>query len=568
VLAAALKRGLELLTIAFGVSVLTFLMIHLIPGDAVQDMLGANAETSPAQIGALRQKLGLDQPLLLQYLHWAASALRGDLGTSIWTGTPVLAEIAPRLGVTFELTLLALAVAAGLAIPLGCLIATASTGWASALTRLLSIVGLTMPSFWLGTMLLYAVAALLPDADLLGWVPFADDPAGHVRRLILPVIALALPAMAAFARVLRAAMIEVLRQDYIRTARAPKRPTAVPDQRRHHGRLPLRRLRGDRAGLRHPRPRPADARRHRRTQLPAGPGQHPAGHAHLRLRQRPGGHPLRRRRPEAAPGLRGLLWTGAALVGAQAAAALLAPLIAPYAPTAQDVLARLRGPTASHWLGTDNFGRDTLSRILFGYQTLFAVCAGAVLVALLLGGGLGVLAAWRGLWFDRIAMRLMDILFAFPLILLAIGIVAVLGPGVTATATAIAIVYLPIFARTLRAPALQLRHSDFIAAARATGASDLRILTRHLLPNLAPIILVQSSLSLSTAILVEASLSFLGLGTPPPAPSLGRMLAESRNFLLLSPWAAIFSGAAILLASLGFNLLGDALQDRLDPRLR
>ncbi len=219
-LAAALKRGLELLTIAFGVSVLTFLMIHLIPGDAVQDMLGANAETSPAQIGALRQKLGLDQPLLLQYLHWAASALRGDLGTSIWTGTPVLAEIAPRLGVTFELTLLALAVAAGLAIPLGCLIATASTGWASALTRLLSIVGLTMPSFWLGTMLLYAVAALLPDADLLGWVPFADDPAGHVRRLILPVIALALPAMAAFARVLRAAMIEVLRQDYIRTAHA------------------------------------------------------------------------------------------------------------------------------------------------------------------------------------------------------------------------------------------------------------------------------------------------------------------------------------------------------------
>ncbi len=263
-----------------------------------------------------------------------------------------------------------------------------------------------------------------------------------------------------------------------------------------------------------------------------------------------------------------LLWAGTTLVGAQASAALLAPVIAPYGPTAQHVLARLRGPTAAHWLGTDNFGRDTLSRILFGYQTLFAVCAGAVLVALLLGGGLGIMAAWRGGWFDRIAMRLMDILFAFPLILLAIGIVATLGPGAGSTAIAIGIVYIPIFARTLRAPALQLRDSDFAAAAQATGATDRRILTRHLLPNLAPIILVQSSLSLSSAILVEASLSFLGLGTPPPAPSLGRMLAESRNFLLLSPWAAIFSGAAILLASLGFNLLGDALQDRLDPRLR
>ena len=260
--------------------------------------------------------------------------------------------------------------------------------------------------------------------------------------------------------------------------------------------------------------------------------------------------------------MRGLLWTGSILIGAQAAAALFAPLLAPYAPAAQDVLARLRGPTASHWLGTDNFGRDTLSRVLFGERTLFAVCAGAVLAALLVGGTTGVLAAWRGGWFDRIVMRVMDVIFAFPLILLAIGIVAMLGPGATSTATAIAIVYTPIFARTLRAPALALRHSDFIAAARASGATDPRILARHLLPNLAPIILVQSSLSLSTAILVEASLSFLGLGSPPPTPSLGRMLAESRTFLLLDPWPAIASGAAILLASLGFNLLGDALQDR------
>jgi peptide/nickel transport system permease protein len=162
----------------------------------------------------------------------------------------------------------------------------------------------------------------------------------------------------------------------------------------------------------------------------------------------------------------------------------------------------------------------------------------------------------------------MDVLFAYPIILLAIGVIAVLGPGAVSAAIAIGVVYTPIFARQLRAPALLLRDTEYVAAARSLGARDGRILLRHLVPNLAPIVLVQASLSLSTAILVEASLSFLGLGTQPPTASLGRMLAESRNTLQLSPWPAVFSGAAILLAALGFNLLGDGLQDTLDPRLR
>ncbi len=263
-----------------------------------------------------------------------------------------------------------------------------------------------------------------------------------------------------------------------------------------------------------------------------------------------------------------LLWIGGGLMLAQAAAALLAPLVAPYGPNAQDILARLRGPSWAHPLGADNFGRDTLSRILFGYRTLFAISAACVLGALAAGGTLGVLAAWRGGWPDRIAMRCMDVLFAFPIILLAIGVIAVLGPGAASTGLAIGVVYVPIFARTLRAPALLLREADYIAAARAGGASPARILLRHLVPNLSAVILVQASLALSTAILVEASLSFLGLGTQPPTLSLGRMLAESRNYLALSPFVSVFSGTAILLASLGFNLLGDGLQDRLDPRLR
>lgn len=263
-----------------------------------------------------------------------------------------------------------------------------------------------------------------------------------------------------------------------------------------------------------------------------------------------------------------LLVAAAVLVALQASAALFAPLVAPFDPLAQDILQRMKGPNALHWLGTDQFGRDTLSRILYGMRASLSVSAAAVAGALLVGGTIGLAAAYyRGLA-DRVLMRLMDVLFAFPVILLAIGIIAVLGPGALTTAIAIAVVYTPIFARLLRGPALAIVESDYVLGARSIGASDFRIVFAHVLPNLASVVLVQTSLLLSAAILVEASLSFLGLGTQPPAPSLGTMLAEGRNFLLLSPWTSVFAGAAILVLSFGLNLLGDVLRDALDPRLR
>ncbi len=214
-----MRRGAELAVVAFGVSVLSFLMIRLIPGDAVQIMLGAN-EATTAQIAALRAQLGLDRSLVSQYAHWAWRALHGDLGASVWTGRPVLDEIYPRIGVTFELTALALVLAAIIAVPLGCAMATIRGRAAEGAARLVSIVGITMPSFWLATMLLYAASALAPDAQILGWVSWSDDPAGHARRVMLPVLALALPASAAFVRVIRSSMLDVLAQDYVRTAYA------------------------------------------------------------------------------------------------------------------------------------------------------------------------------------------------------------------------------------------------------------------------------------------------------------------------------------------------------------
>jgi peptide/nickel transport system permease protein len=250
----------------------------------------------------------------------------------------------------------------------------------------------------------------------------------------------------------------------------------------------------------------------------------------------------------------------------QLALAVFAPVIAGD-PFEQVIMARMQGPSFAHFLGTDQLGRDVFARILFGYRTSLITCGIAVLMALMIGGTLGMMAAYYRGWFDRVIMRVMDILFAFPIILLAIGIIAVLGPNALSASIAIAVVYVPIFARLLRGPSLVICESEYIRGAHAIGASDARIVFMHLLPNLASVILVQTSLLLSAAILVEASLSFLGLGSQPPTPSLGLMLSEGRNFLLLNPWPAVFSGFSILFLSFGFNLLGDGLRDTLDPRL-
>lgn len=247
--------------------------------------------------------------------------------------------------------------------------------------------------------------------------------------------------------------------------------------------------------------------------------------------------------------------------------ALVASWIAPFDPLHQDVLMRFTGPSASHFFGADRFGRDILSRILYGYRASFLIAFVSVFIALVLGGGLGVVAGYYRGWMDRVLSRCLDMVFAFPIILLAIGVIAVLGAGMISTIIALAVVYTPIMARMVRGPVLVLAKMEFVESARALGASHGRMIFVHILPNLTGVILVQTSLLLSAAILVEASLSFLGLGTQPPTSSLGLMLVEGRNTFALSPWESIFSGLAILFAAFGFNFLGDCLRDTLDPRL-
>lgn len=263
-----------------------------------------------------------------------------------------------------------------------------------------------------------------------------------------------------------------------------------------------------------------------------------------------------------------LLFFSIIIVSFQVALAICAPILGFQDPYKMIMINRLKDPNLINLFGTDHLGRDVLARVVYGYQTSLLTSSLAVILSLIIGGTIGLLAAYyRGL-FDRIIMRLMDVLFAFPILLLAIGIIAVIGPSIWGAAIAIAIVYTPIFSRLIRGPALVICETEYVESALSVGASDFRIIFFHILPNLTSVILVQSSLLLSAAILVEASLSFLGLGAQPPIPSLGLSLSEGRNFLLLSPWPAVFSGLAILFLSFGFNLLGDCLRDRLDPRLK
>ena len=258
---------------------------------------------------------------------------------------------------------------------------------------------------------------------------------------------------------------------------------------------------------------------------------------------------------------------GLALVALYVAVALVVgflPLRDPLQVSAQ----RLVGPTPEFPFGTDALGRDVLSRILFGARLSIRVAVLSVAIATIVGGALGLISGYLGGWADLVIGRVLDVFFAFPAILLALGIVAALGPDPSNVIIAIAVVYTPIFARVVRGPVLALRARDFVEAARAVGATSSRIVVRHILPNLMSTLLVQVSLALSWAVLTEGALSFLGLSAQPPAPSWGVMLSEGRQYLEFATHLAVFPGLAIMVAVLGFNLLGDGLRDAMDPQRR
>jgi peptide/nickel transport system permease protein len=269
-----------------------------------------------------------------------------------------------------------------------------------------------------------------------------------------------------------------------------------------------------------------------------------------------------RRRPRQT----GRLGLGLGLLALVLVVALLGPVISPYEPDEINAADALAGPSADHWLGTDNFGRDQFVRMAVGYRISLAVAVAAVAIGMLAGVPIGLLAGYgRGI-VDSVIMRPLDVLMAFPAILLAITVMAIFGSGLGVLIIAIGVVYIPIIARVMRASTLETSQQLFVEAARARGASSRRILLRHVLPNSIGPVIVQASILLGIGVLLEAALSFIGLGVKPPTPSLGVMLAEGREFMVTSTWIVAVPGIAIMVLVLTFNLIGDGLHSWLDPR--
>lgn len=256
-----------------------------------------------------------------------------------------------------------------------------------------------------------------------------------------------------------------------------------------------------------------------------------------------------------------------ALIAVFAACALLAPVLAPYDPLAQDLGSRLQPPSPQHWLGTDSLGRDIASRILYGARISLIIGVVVVASAGVVGTVIGLFAGYAGGFVDEALMRLTEVFLAFPALILAMAIAGALGPSLTNAIIAIAAVTWAVYARLTRGQILSLKRREFVEAARAMGASRVRILWRHLLPNVVAPLMVQASFDLGSAIIAAAGLSFIGFGAQPPTPEWGVMISEGRNYISTQPWLSLFPGLAILFAVGSFNLLGDGLRDAFDPRL-
>jgi peptide/nickel transport system permease protein len=262
-----------------------------------------------------------------------------------------------------------------------------------------------------------------------------------------------------------------------------------------------------------------------------------------------------------------LAWLALLIIMLVICSAVFADIISPYDPLRQDYSAFLQPPSRAHPLGTDNVGRDVLARIIHGARVSLAVGVVAVGIALILGALVGLASGYWGGGIDDVLMRIVDAIWTFPSLVLALSLAAALGPGIDKVMIAVGVVYVPAFARLVRGQTMSVREREFVTAAQALGASDLRMILKHIWPNVTAPIIVQASLNVATAIITEASLSFLGVGVRPPAPSWGSMLKAGYQYMEVAPWISVFPGLVIFLTVLAFNLAGDGLREALDPRM-
>ena len=601
------KRLLQLIPTLFFVSVIIFGLQQLLPGDPALAMAGE--ERDPAVLEQIRREYRLDQPIYIQYLYWIGGVLSGNLGESMRLKEPVLTLIAQKFPVTLQLALMAIVISLSIGVTAGVISAVKKNTPVDYAVNLVALWGISTPNFWLGIMLIFLFAVYLGWLPASGYVSLFEDPWLSLQTTILPAFVLGNSFAAVLMRHTRSAMLQAMSSDYVRTARAKglaERIVILKHAMRNAltpvvtlGALELGTLLSGAVLTEQVFSIPGfgklivdsvfnrdyavvqgvtlitattyillePARRHRlRADQPAAEELSMAV-ADTTLvvelgEESPGARAWRRllQRKSAVLGL--------VIIVLFVLIAIFAPLITPYDPTQQSWTSIRKPPSLQHWFGTDESGRDLFSRVIFGARASLVAGVVSISIALGLGVPIGLLAGYGGRWIDAVISRITDAMLAIPFLILAIALAAFLGPSLQNAMIAIGLTATPIFVRLTRGQVMAVKVEDYVEAARAVGNPAVRIAVKHILPNIMPALIVQATISIATAIIAEASLSFLGLGQQPPAPSWGSMLNTAQRFLTNAPWMAIWPGLAIFLAVLSFNILGDGLRDALDPKER
>ena len=569
------------------VSLLTFCALHVIPGDTATLILGTDATAESLQ--ALRASMGLDRSLPEQYLSWIGGVLMGDWGTSRTYSAPVWDVIASTLPVTIALAVYATVLALAVALVLGCASALRPGSAVDVVSRTLMQLASAMPGFWL------AVLCMLFFASYLGWFPvsgcvsLAKDPLGCIRSLTLPAVVLACGELGVLIRTVRSSVMDALQQEYMlatqvkgltraRTVLTYVLRTSLSAPITVAG-IQMAKLVGGTAAVESVFALPGlgnllltavEQRDIMLVQgivvfvtlavvvvnlavdlLAMGVGAQPNA-----ARTTAGDLAQERRRGSRC------LVAGLALVAVVVLAGVVSLFWTPCDPTAMDLSNRFALPSLEHPFGCDQFGRDILSRCMTAAVPALCVGVGSVVLGAVAGVAFGAFAAMGSRRLRAVCMRVTDALMSFPGVLLAMVLVLVLGRGLNSVLIAVAVFMVPVFARLTCQITLDVAGGLYVKAARVAGLNPLAILVRHILPNTAPQLLTQLTARIGSAMLLEASLSFLGLGVQPPVVSWGYMLSEALPYVLSHPALAVAPGIMLMMAALGFNLVGDALNDR------
>ena len=611
-----IRRVLYVIPIGLGVTILVFALVHMSPGDPLSAVVPPDAPEEMVQ--NLKKAYGFDKPLPVQYVTWLGRVLTGDLGVSVARGREVVAELRIAVPNTFILAVGGTLLGFTLGAIFGGIAGYFQGRWIDKVATSFAITGVSVPHYWLGLVLVIIFSVEMNVLPSFGMGPGGSTAwkwdAEHLRHLVLPVVTLAVIPMGLITRTVRATVAEILNQEFVQALHAkgllaPPGPLARGAQRGSHhprgdgssARLPARRLHPGRDGVPVAGHRVAPQQRDLRARPAPAPGDDPRARDVLRAPEPPRRHhAVVDRSADVAPVTTGSAHERAAVDAAQVAvrsrgywttvalrvrddkvtivcgvvllaiilSAVFADLVTLADPYKATMLKRLKPiGTPGYPLGADEMGRDMLTRLIYGGRLSLFMGISPIVIALAIGGSLGLVAGFLGGRVNMLIMRVMDVFYAFPSVLLAVAISGALGAGIGNAIVSLTLVFIPPITRMTESVTTQVRSLDYVEAARASGAGSLTIIRVHILTNVLGPVFIYSTSLISVSIILASGLSFLGLGTEPPEPEWGLMLNTLRQSIYVNPWVAALPGAMIFFTSLTFNLLSDGLRSAMDVRL-